>query len=289
MSTTIASTPPLDLLIATDFSDAAYQAALRAALLCQEGSARQGSLLHIIERSFWRRPTPADGRSAQQQLQELTDRLQARTGLLFPGQIRQGRLRPSLVTESARHDLLLLGARGSHPLQDHLIGATAEQVVHRGTQPLLMVYDSPRKAYQRVLVAIDFSPTAAANLRLARRLAPTAPVHLMHCCQAPFEKKMLSRGLSSEAIGALRNRAHYEAENQMKAFLDSLDPDAPLLDYSIEPEGGIVTNLRRKTREIGADLLVVGHPKPHLAERLLRGSVTVQLLDQAPCDILVCP
>jgi nucleotide-binding universal stress UspA family protein len=42
-------------------------------------------------------------------------------------------------------------------------------------------------------------------------------------------------------------------------------------------------------REAGADLFVVGTGRKNVAERLVLGSVSAEVLQHAPCDVLVVP
>ena len=81
----------------------------------------------------------------------------------------------------------------------------------------------------------------------------------------------------------------------LQALLDARagDDRVPIAEAQPGPEGTVlvgdpVTEIARYAREIGADLIVVGHR--HLdswAQRWWRGSVSKALIEHAPCNVLV--
>jgi nucleotide-binding universal stress UspA family protein len=142
-------------------------------------------------------------------------------------------------------------------------------------------------AYGRVLVAVDFSTHSQAALSCARSIAPHAEIHLTHIFEAPFETEMLSMGVARKTIHKYHDEARSEAEAEMRRFMEKTGAEGRNLHVAVEHGGHVPTILRDKATEIEADLIVVGKHGKSLLERLLMGSVTLHLLTESPCDVLV--
>ena len=68
----------------------------------------------------------------------------------------------------------MLGARGAGFVRRIALGTTAERLLRTTRRPLLVVKQKAHERYRRVLVPVDFSPSSAQALALARRVAPDA-------------------------------------------------------------------------------------------------------------------
>jgi nucleotide-binding universal stress UspA family protein len=56
---------------------------------------------------------------------------------------------------------------------------------------------------------------------------------------------------------------------------------------TVEPAGKTADEVVEAARALGADLIVVGTRRRGIVERLVRGSVSGELVVEAPCDVLV--
>lgn len=285
------------VLSATDFSADARQAAERAALLCAGGAMAGGTLLHVMQASWLdsvRRlvKLPAEAEAAM--LAEATAKLGhwaseigARTGFVPQTGVRIGSVVDTLLREAEEHELLALGARGRHPLRDFAIGTTAEHLLRRTRKPLLVVRRPAVSGYRRVLVALDFSPHSRTALEWAVRLGPLAEVHALHVFEMPFEGMMHYSGVDTALVEQYRREAHAEATGEMRRFIADLAIDTRRLHTEIAGGEHIPSALQERALALDADLVVVGKHGKSIAEQLLLGSVTLHLLAQCPCDVLV--
>lgn len=285
------------ILSATDFSTDARQAAERAALLCAGGAMTGSTLLHVIQASWLdsvRRLVNLPPGAEAAMLAEATARLGhwaseigARTGLLPQTGVRIGSVVDTLLREAEEHELLALGARGRHPLRDFAIGTTAEHLLRRTRRPLLVVRRPAAAAYQRVLVAVDFSPHSRTALGWAGRLGPLAEIHALHVFEMPFEGMMHFSGVDAALIERYRREAHAEASREMRRFIADTAIDARRVHTGIASGEHIPSALRERALALDADLVVVGKHGKSIAEQLLLGSVTLHLLSECHCDVLV--
>lgn len=188
--------------------------------------------------------------------------------------------------EESNADLLVLGARGEGFLRQLTLGSTASRLLRKTRQPVLVVKQPPHEAYQRILVAIDFSPAALAALRLVRQLAPEAALVLLHAVEMPFEGKMQHANVDPAVIQQYRVQAQLDGMQKLRDLARRetlLDADMQLL----APHGDASRLILELEQEQDYDLIVVGKRGQHIAEELLLGSTTKHVLTEAQGDVLV--
>lgn len=280
----------------TDFSLAAHRAARRAGLLARaHGAALE--LLHVMD-------TPAAGRwyrseetlgvvqrkvaeDARAALASLAEDISKASGVESTQTISEGETIKEILAAGSRADLLVLGPRGLNPVQDFLLGSTAERIARRVARPLLMVKQDPGSAYDQVLVPVDFSEYSQPAIEFARALAPRASIRVYHALECPFEGRLHGAGVSNEAIDAYRQSCANEARASMNALLERCDRQGTLISQIEEGDARLL--IPRRASELGCTLIVMGKQgRSWLAEYLL-GSVTRSTLERAPCDVAVVP
>lgn len=284
------------VLAATDFSEDAARAASRAALLAAEHKAEL-ILLHVLDASGlnalkqWLGGATDIGAGmalqAQATLGELAGQLRQQHGVQGAQDVRTGAPFLELSQAAATADLLVLGARGSHPLQMN-VGTTTDRLLRKATRPLLVVKTAPLTAYRQVLVLVDFSESSQAALHAAVLLAPGAAIHLLHTFEVPFEGRLRLAGVSEHEIVQYRIRERERAVVQMHLLLSKVQADRERIGFTIE-QGDVAVQARALMRDSRPDLVAVGKQGRSLFQDLFLGSVTRAMLAEASCDVLVLP
>jgi len=285
------------LVVATDFSEHALHAMDRAAGVCAATGARRGVALHVLE-SAWLDALkrfvslPAEVEEAliartTAPLLELVAAVHGRTGFSLEAKVRAGRVLDTILAEMAGHDLLALGVRGTHPLREFVVGTTAERLLQQARAPVLVVKRPVQGPYQRVLVAADFSTHSQSALSWAAAIAPHAEICVAHVFLVPFEGMMNYAGVSDDTIATYRGKARQEAERAMESLIRAAGVGTRSLRRFIEHGDHAAGSLLAKAEQYGADLVVAGRHGKSLTEHLLLGSVTLRLLGECPCDVLV--
>jgi nucleotide-binding universal stress UspA family protein len=226
-------------------------------------------------------------RSALHRVRRLADRFQGRTTLKWEQRVVARKFIPAMRECAAKADLLLLDAPVRPGLRDIAMGTSAERLLRRIQQPVLVVRRRARRGYRHVLVAVDLSTDPQKAIAYAQTLAPFAKVSLLHAYRAQYEGKMRYVGVSEAAIRWHRTEASTSAATRMVDIAVSCLPtnDARLL----LAHGYPVTRLLEKAQEVRADLIVVTKRERSLARALLEDSVSLQLVTRSPCDVLVVP
>ena len=277
------------ILAATDFSEGARSAALRAGMLARELNVEKALLLHVVPRF----PLGAElelraSGAVESALVRLAAELRGACGFEFGTRAESGAVTDVLSAAAREFDLVAVGARGLHPLRDLAIGSTAERLLRKIRRPMLVVKRKPAGPYRRVLVPVDFSKDSRAALALATKMAPNADLNVVHAFEVPFEATLRFAGVEETEIQRYRSERREQARAELNATLEDLgiSPERAVRSISHGYAPGVIADAER---ELGADLLVIGKHGKSRVEELLLGSVTLHALATAQCDVLIVP
>jgi nucleotide-binding universal stress UspA family protein len=205
-------------------------------------------------------------------------------------EVLAGRPASTIVADATAFgaDLVILGTRGLGPFQRAMLGSVSAEVVDHAPCPVLV---ARRSTLARTLVADDGSEAAA----VARRIVagpPFAglPVHIVSVAQVspPWQAAVspIATGPALEVWDeALRvQREDHErigatAAAELAGTGGSVDVEVRVGD----PAGEIVA----AATEWNADLVALGTHGRTGIQRLLLGSVARNVLQHAPCSVLV--
>lgn len=283
------------ILAATDFSEHSRAAVERAAHLAKEQAATL-RLLHVISSSSlddlrnWMRGSAAVERSvleeARASLHDTATMLTQTTGVTAAEEVATGQVIATIRTAAEEADLLVLGARGTNPLRDLVLGTTAERLLRTCRRPALVVKRAPKGIYGRVIVPVDFSSYSAPALVLAGLVAPHAHISVLHAFRVPFEARLHIAGAADDTIRRYCDERRQEAARRIDRLMTECLPQVPQRTCLIErgdPSPVILAQAQAQT----ADLIVLGKQGQSRAEELFLGGVTRHVLAGSPCDVLV--
>ncbi|MBX3684930.1 MAG: universal stress protein [Rhodocyclaceae bacterium] len=189
------------------------------------------------------------------------------------------------IADAIDVDLLVLGARGEGFLRHMLLGSIASRLIHLTGRPVLVVRQPPRDRYRHVLIPVDFSAASPKLIQIARRVAPSAAITLLHAFDVPFEGKLRYAGVEKTIIDTYRELAATQAEQRLGAL--AADVGLPRGSYAaIVLQGDPTQHILQQEQERDCDLIVMGKHGASL-QNLLLGSVTKHVLSQSQSDVLV--
>lgn len=216
-------------------------------------------------------------RLVQNRLREQMARLEIEPGTLAGIRLEFGPPHRVLIeaAEAVHADLIVVGAAES-PRIAKLFGSTADRVLRKSTRPVLMIRCGLPLPPERVLMPVDLSPLSAATFRrglaLLKAMAPDRSPRL----EALFV-------LEGNPPGGAP-RAREELERFVRANLrDGWTADARVLEGDAEEE------IRIRAAAWEADLVVLGTHGRGGFERLLLGSVALDVIRRGPSSVLVIP
>lgn len=265
------------ILIAHDLSLEADTALRRAAQLASQLQARL-TLLHVAANQPSSPASLAKLRSAGEET--LTKHLRE-----YPVPDAQLRLEVGQPAELILQyiglgncDLLVLGSHHRHPTQD-FAGSTRERILRASPVPVLLAVDASVAPYHSALVATDLSPCASRALRQTWRLLPSgARLQVLHV------HEMAEIHAAEEAEDSAMQQALFE--QYIADERTNLPPRALEFGYSFRI-GERYRCLDEALASQHPQLLALGaHSRDPLSDKLL-GSMTLDYLQQPPCDLLL--
>lgn len=200
-----------------------------------------------------------------------------------PGEI----LSKAAVEENA--DLIVVGTQGRTGISRFLIGSVAADTIRHATCDVLVVRGpTSKEAFQRPLIAVDFSPASHKALARGVQLAAHgAPLHVVHAWQLP------AGSWGATLLGQSRfpwNTVRDAVLAGVKAQANKFEQEASAAGHAIVVDlvQGQPTTVITQTAERAAhDLIVVGAHGHRGVRRLLLGSVAESTIRHSPCSVLV--
>ena len=288
------------IVCGVDLSPQSDQALDRAGAL----AALHGAALAIVHAQADDAPIPHVGNDMLDQLgevsaamhAEITRRLAARLeairarGLTAEVVTRTGapgEVVAQVATERAA-ELIVIGTHGLTGISRFLLGSAATAIVrHAPCDVLVCRGTSGASTFQRVLVATDFSPTAARALRSAANLtAPGAAIDLVHAWQLPagsWGATLL--GQARFPWSTVRDAVLSAARTQADQLVASQAELGRHLHVELVqgPPASVITHTAERG---GYDLIAIGTHGHRGFQRLLLGSVAESTIRHAPCSVL---
>jgi nucleotide-binding universal stress UspA family protein len=290
---------PPRIIVATDFSPASERAVERAVNLASEhgGPLR---LLHSTGEGDWlaRWVDRSHGvfsqelwhRTAASRLAGLRERIAAAGVDAVEADCCSEPLGACLAhqIENDAPALLVMGSSGAGGMRRTLLGSTADRILRAGVMPVLLVRNPVRGAYERVLLATDFSESSRQAARLGLALAPTAGQFLLHASELPPDRDLAFAHLSPGALASFRERAQLESARALEDFAAGLGVAArPVTRASREgPPSQVLEDF---VDEAGIDLVVLGARPRARWEANLLGSTALFAVNGLRCDVLLVP
>jgi nucleotide-binding universal stress UspA family protein len=279
------------IVAGVDASPEAAAAAVYAWRIAQKA----GTTCHLVHatRDAWAALTAADlperfGELDFFLIQQAREQVAQSLGLKLPAEIvadlKVVNGRPPIVLNDTVAQLgggmIVLGGKHHSTLGRWLGGSTSHNMVRAAAVPVLVTAGEPREP-ARILVSVDVSPAAKPTLELAERLA------------ALFGAKL--RAISvMEPLPLVPEAPPVDMREYYQMWEEMLKRDVwPLLRTpgveTMVRHGNVIETLLREVHDWPADILVVGSHGKNLAQRMLLGSVTEQLLNHLPTSVLVAP
>jgi nucleotide-binding universal stress UspA family protein len=283
------------IVCGTDFSTDASSALRRAVMLAAERGATL-EVLHVVSGESLEAlrqwvPDPAGlperlVRAAREELDGCAAGAAKEAGIRIETRVVIGEVTKSILERAAGADLAVIGAHGTNPLKDLMLGTTAERLAGSCTTPILVVRVAPERPYAKVLVAVDLLPGSEAALAAALEIAGGAILTAAHAYDVPFDGMLQRAGVAQSHIDHQRSRAHREALDAIAALSRSVSGDADRF-LAFAERGHAAATIVSRQQAMGADLVVIRKRARSLAEAVLLGSVTRHVLTDATSDVLL--
>jgi nucleotide-binding universal stress UspA family protein len=182
-----------------------------------------------------------------------------------------------------RADLIVVG---THEESDHRwprLGSTADRLIRKVNCPLLAVRPGSPFPPATVLAPVDFSDASESALRRGLDLLAGSGVSSL---EALFVLNPLEQAGSLQFTPEQIARF---ATNELERFVASYGPAASGLRRCRVRTGYPAEEILAELAEVKADLVMLGTHGRSGLERMLIGSVAADVLQSAPCSVLILP
>jgi nucleotide-binding universal stress UspA family protein len=282
------------MVCGTDFSGDASSALARAVMLAAEHDAAL-EVLHVVAGDSlealrqWL-PDPAFPgrleRAAREELERCAASAAKEAGIRVETRVAVGDVTQSILERATAADLVVIGAHGTNPLKDLMLGTTAERIAGRCTTPILVVRAAPERPYAKVLVAVDLLPGSEEAMSVALAFAGTATLTAVHAYDIPFDGMLQRAGVAQTHIDHHRVQAHQAALDRIATLSRGVSGDANRF-LAFAERGHPAATIVKRQKTMAADLVVIRKRARSLAEAVLLGSVTRHVLTDATSDVLL--
>lgn len=293
------------LLVPLDGSRLA-EAALPAASFLAERLGARVTLLHVIERDA---PQEIHGERHLSEPDEAANYLDEIADRSFPAGTEiekhvHGEESSNVARSIADHideldaDLIVMCTHGRGGLRGWMFGRIAQQVVNRGTKPVLLVQPSATGettafSCRRLLVALDGNPEHEPGLKISASLAKTfgADLHLVmvvHYSSTLSGAKAATARILPRATSALLDIAEENAQKYLRGHVAELESAGIKADAEVR-RGDPVPMILSSAVQSASDLIVLAtHGKTGM-DAFWSGSTTPGVTDRSPIPLLLVP
>lgn len=277
------------IMLATDFSERSDRAMRRAVILARRhGAALQ--VVHVVDNDLPRRIVDHQLSDARHLLAELARTLTDVDDVVCTTEVLLDDPFAGLAKAAAQAspDLLVVGPHRRQILRDAFVGTTAERTIRATRCPVLMVNGPPVGPWRHLLMTTDLSDHSRGALTrlVAAGMAGDAKRSLLYVFDTPALRLPMSDIMGKDGRhdhldgldrAARRDLAQFVATAGLGQAERIVRPDEATV-------AGEVLNVAAETR---ADLIVVSPQGRGTVSRMVLGSVTLQVLKDARCDVLV--
>lgn len=277
-----------NILIASDFSKHADYSLSRAVTLAEQHTATL-HFLHILIQ-------PRIGNFSQFSIEELEQDYLAQKKKIEKKLLKcinkyshniethvsvlAGRAADEIVRYAKENkcNMIVAGAHGEYYINDYILGTTSSSIVSQSNVPILLVKKEPSFAYNRIIIATDFSEVSKNTIEFTFNCFPDATFQLLHIID--IHSTRLLQGSEQDGTKDITHR--------LDVFLSQCNVDQSKFEKKFMG-GYFADTIILQSEKWKADLISFGAQGNSKLHYLLMGSVSKRLLQLSITDMLIVP
>ena len=158
--------------------------------------------------------------------------------------------------------------------------------LHRSRNAVQLSSHAPMRKARTILVPVDFTESSQSAFDYALPLAESlqASIVLLHVVDRIYAEGFLDTPAKRNVRMEAQRGAREKLDAVAKSKSDRLVPISRVVRHGV-PECEIL----RLVENMDVDMIVLGHQRRNPLSRLILGSVTREVVDTAPCPVVVVP
>jgi universal stress protein E len=275
----------LRLLVATDMTPRSDRAVERAVKLAGTWQAPL-TILHVVNDELPQSTQRVGIEEAEQVLAaQISPWRESGVNVVFA--VIKGHDYEAIIAQAQKEEakFIVMGTHRKMLMREHWLGTTVDQVVRYGDRPVLVVRQLPLRAYEKIVVAVDFSQPSRLALEFALLLFPGAIFTVLHSFHVPFKAFQPSRQTTQQFFDL--------HEKEMIQFIQSVVGDFRVrfgeisCEIKTVIEEGFPTDVvHQQVHSQKPDLVVIGtHGRSGFRQAVL-GSIAEELISTLSVDVL---
>ena len=195
--------------------------------------------------------------------------------------VKEGDAADSLLYESKllKVDLIVIGANTKK--KKKFLGTTAEKIAHQSHLPVLIVKNSAKGPYQKIVAPTDFQAQSKQSILFTQNIFPSAKVNAVNSSEAIYVDGPYT--VEGPDYAHYNEVAKASAERDLKDFMKELSiKKCEIIDGEANSKKALLKYIDKGSY----DLVVVGS-RGTVGFKALLGSVASSILREAKADVLV--
>lgn len=274
-----------NILLATDFSKSSKNVVDNAIVLAKTFQSKI-TLVHILHDDI--RNEKARNlldEVAGNQLNSINDRINKEGVLTDKPILEYGNYSDNIVSLAERLNFNIIVIGSGEKITNTLseLGKTATNIIRKSDKPVFVVKENKVLKIAQILCPVDFSNESTRALKNAITFARN------------FKAKLLVLNVyKMEYPSAFASKMEWDEENNRKNTANTKKLDLFLKDFNLidldwarEIQGGdLAFEIRKAVRKHKSDILIMGTTRRSGISRMLRGSITEEVVKQVPCSFI---
>jgi len=188
-------------------------------------------------------------------------------------------------------DLIVVGVRGHYTINDWFVGTTTEMIAKQTKIPVLIVRNSARKAYKKLLIPIDFSISSKSALEFGitgfSNIKQTK-IEVLHVGEHDYDDFIGDDKYIKFKSNAVRKGFVSIIKNKIEPFIKKSGGSPDKIQYQIKT-GYPSVEIIKETNENDFDLVILGSSGHSERYYLMLGRVATRVLYEVNADVFLIP
>ncbi len=186
------------IIVGVDIVEKSDNVIKRALMLAEENDA-QLFIVHVVHIPWLSVPDyfgsgdiTVDTKSIAKKIEKKIKTLNGTNKVLCSVLVKEGDADDVLLYESKllKADMIIIGAHSKKKGKKSYLGTTTQKVVQQSHVPVLIVKNSVKEAYKKIIAPTDFQAQSKQSILCAKDIFPTAKLNIVHA----FETLYMAEG-----------------------------------------------------------------------------------------------